>query len=98
MTKVLSVRINKKLEDIIEKFTSEEQEEQSDVIRDLITSGSIFKAMMSYIKGTYSIGKAAYLAGITISEFMDLLSELGIKSNIGIDDILESNENLAKYL
>jgi predicted HTH domain antitoxin len=98
MTKVISVRINKKLEDIIEKYALETKSEQSDIIRDLINNGSIFKAIKGYSEGKYSIGKAANLADFPLSEFMDLVMGLGIKSKIDLDSIVEGYENLKKYL
>ena len=36
MGKIISVRINKNLEEIIRRYSEERKEEQSDVIRDLI--------------------------------------------------------------
>ena len=49
-----------------------------------------------YKKGKASIGKAAELAGISISELIDILAEYGIKSRIGYDDYLKGLENLRK--
>ncbi|MHA1131071.1 MAG: UPF0175 family protein [Candidatus Helarchaeota archaeon] len=97
MGKVISVRINKWLEDVINKFSQEEHQEQSDIIRELIKNGSIYLAIKGYAKGKYSIGKAADLAHIPLSEFMDLVSDLGIISKIGVDDVLEGYENLKKF-
>jgi predicted HTH domain antitoxin len=98
MGKVISVRINKRLEEVINKFSVEKQREQSDIIRELIENGSIFLAIEGYTKGKYSIGKAANLANIPLSEFMDLITELGIKSKISEEEILEGYENLKKFV
>jgi len=97
MGKVISVRINKRLEEIIEKFSKEKQNEQSDIIRELINKGSIYLAIKGYAKGKYSIGKAAHLANVPLSEFMDIVMELGIKSKISKEDLLEGYENLKKF-
>jgi len=94
MGKVISVRIDKNLEEVIERYANEKKAEQSDVIRDLINSGSLYLAISGYAKGIYSVGKAAYLANLPLSEFMDLLMELGIPSKIEKEDILEGYENL----
>jgi predicted HTH domain antitoxin len=98
MGKVISVRIDKKLEEVIKKFSLQEQNEQSEIIRDLINGGSIFLAIKGYTKGRYSLSKAAYLANIPLSEFIDILTELGIKSNINVDEIIEGYENLKKII
>jgi len=98
MGKVISVRINKQLEEIINKFSEEQQLEQSDMIRELIKNGSIYLAIKKYANGKYSIGKAANLANIPLSEFMDIIANLGIKSKIDKEEVLEGYENLSKFI
>ncbi|MCK4380307.1 MAG: UPF0175 family protein [Candidatus Lokiarchaeota archaeon] len=97
MGKVLSVRINKSLEETIKRYSEEKKKEQSDIIRDLINNGSIYLAIKGYAKGKYSIGRAAYLANLPLSEFMDLIMDLGIKSKISKEDLLEGYENLKEF-
>ncbi|MHA1488964.1 MAG: UPF0175 family protein [Promethearchaeota archaeon] len=97
MGKVISVRINESLEEIIKRYSEDKQIEQSDVIRDLINNGGTYLAIKGYAKGKYSIGKAAYLSNLPLSEFMDLIMELGIKSKISKEDLLEGYENLKKF-
>lgn len=96
MGKVISVRISRSLEEIIKRYSEEKKTEQSDLIRDLINNGSIYLAIKGYAKGKYSIGKAAYLANLPLSEFMDVIIELGIKSKISKEDLLEGYENIKK--
>lgn len=97
MGKVISVRINKSLEERINRYSKEKKEEKSEVIRDLIKSGSLYLAIKGYARGEYSIGKAAYLANLPLSEFMDIAMELGIKSKISKEDLLEGYENLKQF-
>ncbi len=97
MGKVISVRINKNLEQIIKRYSEEIKEEQSNVVRDLISSGSIYFAIKNYANGKFSIEKAAYLTNLPLSEFMDLITELGIKSKIDKEDMLEAYENLKQF-
>lgn len=97
MGKVISLRINKSLEEIIRRYSEEKKTEQSELIRDLINNGSIYIAIKGYAKGKYSIGKAAFLANLPLSEFMDIIMELGIKSKISREDLLEGYENLKKF-
>ena len=94
MGKVISVRINKHIEERIRRYSEEKKTEQSDIVRDLIDNGSIYLAIKGYAKGKYSIGKAAYLSYLPLSEFMDLIMDLGIKSKISREDLLKGYENL----
>jgi len=95
--KVISVRINENLEEVIKRYSKERKADQSDIIRDLINNGSIYLAIKGYAKGEYSIGKAAYLANLPLSEFMDLIMDIGIKSKISKEDLLEGFENIKKF-
>ena len=97
MGKVISFRINRSLEETIKRYSEEKKKEQSDLIRDLINNGSIYLAIKGYAKGKYSIGKAAYLSNLPLSEFMDLIMDLGIKSKISKEDLLEGYENLKEF-
>ncbi|GAH33659.1 unnamed protein product [marine sediment metagenome] len=98
MGKVISVRINQKLEEIIKNFAKEQKSEQSEVIRDLIQNGSIFLAIKGYAEGKFSIGKAASLIDVPLSELMDIITDLGIKAEIGIEDVVEGFENLKNLI
>lgn len=98
MGKVISVRINQKLEEIIKNFAKEQKSEQSEVIRDLIQNGSLFLAIKGYAEGKFSIGKAASLIDVPLSELMDIITDLGIKAEIGIEDVVEGFENLKNLI
>ncbi len=50
------------------------------------------KTIIQYKENKISIGKAAEIAGLTISEMIDLLSKLGIESNLDLADYLESQK------
>lgn len=97
MGKVISFRINRSLEETIKRYSEEKKKKQSELIRDLINNGSIYLAIKGYAKGKYSIGKAAYLSNLPLSEFMDLIMDLGIKSKISKEDLLEGYENLKEF-
>lgn len=55
-------------------------------------------AITQYKEGKVSIGKAAEIAGITISEMIDLLGKLSIKSNIELEDYLEGQKFAEKII
>ena len=55
-------------------------------------SNKIKEAIHQYAKSKISIGKAAEIAGLAISEMMDLLSKLGVESNLELSDYLEGKK------
>jgi predicted HTH domain antitoxin len=69
----------------------------SKAIRQLVNRGRLAYAIDSYKDGKVSIGRAAELARVTISEMMDILAEFGVKSNIEMEDYLEGLKNLKKH-
>ena len=56
----------------------------------------ILHAIDCYKKGKASIGRAAELAGVSISKMMDILAAFGVKSNVTYDDYAEGLKNLRK--
>jgi predicted HTH domain antitoxin len=56
--------------------------------------GRMMLALRRYEEGKFSSGKAAEIAGMSLSEFMDLLSEFGIKGRITYEDYLEAFEHV----
>ncbi len=94
MGKVISVRINDNLKKTIERTQKETNRDQSEVLRSLIRDGGVYKALKKYAKGKISIGRAAYLANMGLSNFIDLITDLGIPSKISEQDILEGYKHL----
>lgn len=56
------------------------------------------KAIAQYKQGKISMGKAAEKAGITISEMMDKLAELGVPSKVTLEQHLQGLKNLESVL
>ena len=54
--------------------------------------------LKNYSEGKISLGKASEIAGISISEMIDLLAKFGIKSSITYEDYLEGQKNAEKML
>ena len=90
----MGIGIEGKGYDIIEKLSKLEGEEKSKVLEELMELGRKMLALRRYEEGKFSLGKAAEIAGISLSEFMDLLSEFGLKSRISYEDYLEGFEHL----
>lgn len=90
----MSIRIGKDDYDFVKKLALEEKEDISAAIRELINLGRIHFAIEQYKSGTASLGKAAKLAGLSISEMIDTLADYGVKSNLDEEDYREGLKNL----
>lgn len=92
MQNAMTVRLP--LEDIkaIEEISKKEKIDKSTTVRNLVELGKIYFAILQYRENKISIGKAAEIAGLTISEIIDLLAKLGIQSNLDLADYLESKK------
>lgn len=96
MQKTLSIRMDEDNYEFVKRMAKENKEEISKSVRELVDMGRLMYAVESYRKGKVSIGKASEIAGISISEMMDRLSDFGVKSNLTKEDYLEGLKNLQK--
>ena len=88
--KVKSIRIPEDIEQAIEYVARSEKLEKTQSIRKLTRLGFEFYAAKSYERGKLTLREAAELLNLTLSETIDLLSEMGVKGNIRAKDIMES--------
>lgn len=95
MQKVLTIRVDEENYDFVREFSKAKAEEKSRIIRKLIESGRIFLAIEQYKEGKASLNKAAEISGLCLSEFIDVLTEFGIESNLTLEDFEEGLKNLA---
>ncbi len=96
MQKTMSIRIEEKDYEFFKKIAKEKDEDMSKAVRELVDLGRLMYAIENYKKGKASIGKAAELAGVSISEMIEMLSQFGIESNLDYADYLKGLENLKK--
>ena len=68
--------------------------DKSTTVRELIELGKIYFAILKYKDGKISIGKAAEIAGLSLSEMIDLAAKLGIESKLEVSDYLEGFKGL----
>ena len=94
MQKTLSVRMDQENYEFVRIIAKENKEDISKAVREMVDLGRLMFAIESYKKGKASIGKTAELAGVSISEMINLLSEFGIKSNLEYEDYLKGLENM----
>lgn len=90
MEHVFSCRLDDKEITFIEQYAKERNESKAKMLRDLLEEGRKMEAVQLYRKGRASLGKAAEIAGVCVSEFMDLLSDFGVSSNLSLVDFKES--------
>lgn len=96
MDTVLTLRLPGEDIDVINQFAEEYHKDKSTTVRELVEMGRVYAAIKQYAEGKISLGKAAKIAGLTIVEMMDLLTELGIKNKLDIEDYLEGKKTVAK--
>lgn len=90
----MSIRIDKDDYDFVKKLAMEEKEDVSTAVREIISLGRIHFAIEQYKSGTASLGKTAKLAGVSISEMIDILADYGVMSNLDDEDYREGLKNL----
>ncbi|MFH1586752.1 MAG: UPF0175 family protein [Candidatus Diapherotrites archaeon] len=72
--------------------------DKAKIIRELIEKGRLQTAIEQHSQGKISIGKAAEKAGITISEMIDKLAELGIQNPMTKEQYLRGLKNAEEIL
>ena len=65
-------------------------ENRSKVIRTLVEQGKKSKSLELYKNKKVSLGLGAKLAGVSLSEFIDLLKNENIDLNIELDDVKQA--------
>lgn len=71
----------------IELFEKILKEKRSEIVRTLVEAGKKEKAVELYKNRKISLGLGAKLAGITLSEFIDLLRQHNVNLNLEKEDI-----------
>jgi len=96
MNSVMTVRLPETDVKAIEEIALWEKTDKSTTVRDLVELGKLYFAIRSYKQGHISFGKAAELAGISLSEMMDVLASLGVESTLDVQDYLEGKKTAEK--
>lgn len=94
MAKVITLRLKERELGIIKNLSGKEHGDRSYAARKLIDYGWIYYILKNYREGKISIGKAAMELDLTITETIELLADLGIKSPISYDEYLEGYRHL----
>ncbi len=91
MMKTMSIRMNP---EGLDEFSKVLRENRSEVVRELVEEGRKRKAVNLFKEDKVSLGFGAKLAGVTITEFLDLLEEHDVKLNLDERDAEEALENV----
>jgi len=87
---VKSLRIPEDIERAIDYVAKSEKIEKSQSLRKLTRIGFECYVAKSYEQGKLTLREASRLLKLTLSETLDLLSEMGVKGNIRSSEVLES--------
>ena len=73
-------------------------EKRSEVVRELVNAGQKHKAVELYNLKRVSLGLGAKLAGVTLSEFIDLLKEHNVYLNLEKEDVEQALKTARKVI
>lgn len=94
MTKVITLRLKERELSFINELSKKENGDRSYAARKLMDYGWIYFILKDYKDGKISLGKAAKQLDLTITELIELLADLGIKSPISYEDYLDGYKSL----
>lgn len=90
MKDVMSVRLDSEGLRRLKELARREKKEMSAVARELMDYGWVFLMLREYREGKRSLGSFAKALGMSLSEAIDLLADLGVRSPIEYDDYLKA--------
>jgi hypothetical protein len=94
--KVKSMRIPEDIDKAIGYVARAEKIEDTHSLRKLARMGFESYVAREYKAGKITLREAADLLNLTLSETIDLLSDVGVKGNIHAVDVMKSLESLTK--
>lgn len=98
MKDVMSVRLGPKGLRRLKELARREHKELSAVARELMDYGWVFLMLREYREGKRSLGAFAKALGVALSEAIDLLADLGVRSPIEYDDYLKGYAAASEFV
>ncbi len=98
MESLMTLRLPKEDLKAIEFISAYEKKDKSTAARELVELGRVYFAVLQYNEGRISIGKAAEIAGMPLSEMIELLAKLSIRSKIELEDYLTGIKTAEKLI
>lgn len=93
--KIISARLDTEL---LDNFSRVLKKNRSEVVRNLVESGKKEKAVELYKMKKVSLGLGAKLAGVVLSEFIDLLGEHNVDLNLEKEDVKRALQTAREVL
>ena len=88
--KVKSIRIPQDIDSAIEFVSKREKIDKTQSFRKLARTGFQYYVAKAYGEGKITLREASKLLKLTLSETIDLVSEMGMTGNIRASDVLDS--------
>jgi predicted DNA-binding protein len=98
MKDVMSVRLDPEGRRRLKELAKREKKEMSAVARELMDYGWIFLMLREYRDGKRSLGSFAKELDLSLSETIDLLAGLGVRSPLEFDDYLKAYASAAEFV
>lgn len=98
MKDVMSVRLDPEGLRRLRELARREKKEMSAVARELMDYGWVFLMLRDYREGKQSLGSFAKALGVSLSEAIDLLADLGVRSPLEYDDYLKGYAAATEFL
>jgi predicted HTH domain antitoxin len=92
--KTVSIRLDADDFSFLSRLAAAEDEDLSTAVRDLIARGRVMLAVERCREGKASLGRAAEMAGVAVSEMMDLLEKHGVEAGLSVEDYRQSLQKL----
>jgi hypothetical protein len=89
MKDVMSVTLDPEGLRRVKDLAKRERKELSTVARELMDYGWVFLMLREYREGKRSLGRFAEALDMSLSEAIDLLADLGVRSPLEYDDYLK---------
>lgn len=94
MAEIVSFRFKPHELDHITKLSAAKRTDRTTAAKELIEYGWTYYVLKQYKEGRLSLGRTAKELHLTLSELIDVLADLGIKSPITYEDYLEGLRNI----
>ncbi len=98
MQSIMSIRLPQEDVKTIKEIAATEKIDKSTAVRELVEGGLIYFSISKYREGRISIGKAAEIAHLSLSEMIDLLAGLGIPATMDLGDYLAGSQTAGKLV
>ena len=98
MKDVMSVRLGPEGLRRLRELSKREKKDMSAVARELMEYGWVFLMLRDYREGKRSLGSFAKELGVPLTEAIDLLADLGVRSPLEYDDYLKAYASASGFV